>query len=143
MRKYLMIIVIVMCTILFPAEVKAVEMDIEEEVLIQQIALAEANSQGIGGMAFVMQVIENRVVSPSFPDTVYEVITQEGQFATYSSGIYKNFSPNKNSQQALELLTILENQGQLYFENPGGKTSTWHSRNLEFVFEYQDHVFYK
>lgn len=115
----------------------------EEEVLIQQIVLAEAENQGIGGMAFVMQVILNRIQSDEFPDTLEEVISQENQFAVYGSGKYLEKEPNENSAKALELLSVLLNRGALYFENPHGKESTWHSRNLEYVFEYEDHVFYK
>lgn len=115
----------------------------DEEVLIQKIALAEAENQGIGGMAFVMQVILNRIQSDEFPDTLWDVISQENQFSVYGSGAYLEKEPNENSEKALELLSVLLNRGALYFENPRGKESTWHSRNLEYVFEYEDHVFYK
>lgn len=115
----------------------------EEEVLIQQIALAEAENQGIGGMAFVMQVILNRIQSDEFPDTLEEVVSQENQFSVYASGAYIEKEPNDNSKKALELLSVLQNKNALYFENPRGKDDTWHSRNLEYVFEYGDHVFYK
>lgn len=115
----------------------------EEQVLIQKIALAEAESQGIGGMAFVMQVMLNRIQSDDFPDTLEEVISQENQFSVYGSGAYLEKEPNENSEKALELLSVLLNRGVLYFENPRDKASTWHSRNLERVFEYEDHVFYK
>lgn len=115
----------------------------EEQVLIQKIALAEAENQGIGGMAFVMQVILNRIQSDDFPDTLEEVISQENQFSVYGSGVYLEKEPNENSEKALELLSVLLNRGALYFENPRGKENTWHSRNLEYVFEYEDHVFYK
>ena len=115
----------------------------EEQVLIQQIALAEAENQGIGGMAFVMQVILNRIQSDKFPDTLEEVISQENQFTVYTGGTYLEKQPNENSEKALELLSVLLNRGALYFENPHGKQSTWHSRNLEYVFTSGDHVFYK
>lgn len=115
----------------------------EEEVLIQKIALAEAENQGIGGMAFVMQVILNRIQSDDFPDTLEEVISQENQFSVYDSGVYLEKEPNENSEKALKLLSLLSNRGALYFINPRGRESTWHSRNLEYVFEYKDHVFYK
>ena len=115
----------------------------EEEVLIQKIALAEAENQGIGGMAFVMQVILNRIQSDDFPDTLEEVISQENQFSVYSSGIYQEREPNESSKKALKLLSTLLNRGALYFENSRDKENTWCSRNLEYVFKHEDHVFYK
>lgn len=115
----------------------------EEEVLIQQIALAEAESQGIGGMAFVMQVILNRIQSDEFPDTLEAVVSQKNQFATYTNGTYLEKQPNANSKKALELLSVLLNKNALYFENSQGKEDTWQSRNLERVFTYEEHVFYK
>lgn len=115
----------------------------EEEVLIQKIALAEAENQGIAGMAFVMQVILNRIQSEDFPDTLVGVISQKKQFSAYDSGVYLKKEPNEDSKKALELAPMLLNRGILYFENPHGKESTWHSRNLEYVFKYKEHVFYK
>ena len=146
MRKYLMIVATMLLVLLIPMDVHAKEqytLSEEEEVLLQQIAQAEAGNQGIGGMAFVMQTIMNRVYDENFPDTVQEVLEQEGQFATYTSNAYLEYQPNENSGKALWLMDILENRGQLYFENPHGQQSTWHSRNLTKVFEYEDHKFYK
>lgn len=140
--------VIIMYTILFMSA-KAIEnqkeyyFTEEESLLLQQIAIAEAGNQGIGGMAFVIQTILNRVEDENFPNTIEEVISQKKQFTTYAEGKYKDLKPTENSQKAIELLSILQNRGQLYFENDLGKESTWHSRNLEFIFEYGDHKFYK
>ena len=139
---------ILLCVLLFlflPAmRVEAYEeLDKEEIVLLQQIALAEANDQGIGGMSFVMQAILNRIESDDFPDTLEEVVAEEGQFTSYENESYLKYEPTANSKKAFELLELLQNRGQLYFENPNGKEDTWHSRNLEFVFRYEDHVFYK
>lgn len=144
MKKYILALAVMLA--LIPMKVDAAEqynVSEEEETLLQQVALAEAGEQGIGGMAFVIQTIMNRVDSGAFPDTIVEVLEQEGQFASYTSGAYLAYESNDNSEKALWLIGILENQGQLYFENPHGKQSTWHSRNLVKVFEYEEHVFYK
>ena len=131
---------------LFPCNVQAKELSVvqalstEEQLLLQQIALAEAESEGVGGMCFVMQVVLNRVESDEFPDTIYEVISEEGQFAAYEKSTGRE--PTNNSKTALELLNVLQNRGQLYFENDYGKESTWHNRNLTFVFEHFNHKFY-
>lgn len=113
-----------------------------DEYILQKMAVAEAEGEGVWGQALVMQAILNRVASPDFPDTVYDVIYQEGQFTPIDNGRYDKCEPNEISQQAYELLDDMRNNGQTYFEkiSPG---STWHSRNLEKVTEYRDHVFYK
>lgn len=148
MRKSLITIALFMLLFyLQPIEVKAqssaISLTEEEQILLQQIALAEARDQGIGGMAFVMQTILNRVESEEFPDTISEVVFEEGQFATVNDDLYKKYEITENSQKALKLLSVLENRGQLYFEAPADKTDTWHARNLTYAFEYEDHIFYK
>ena len=129
--------------ILYEEEVTQCELSSEDKVLLQQIAMAEAEDQGIGGMAFVMQTIMNRVNDANFPNTVQQVVAQDGQFVVYTNGTYLNYKPNENSRKALWLIDVLENRGQLYFENSHGVESTWHSRNLIKVFEYGVHTFYK
>lgn len=162
MKKYLMIIAVVLFALFFSMNVYAAEptaieakasyeeekatqceLSNEDKVLLQQIAMAEAKDQGIGGMTFVMQTILNRVDSEEFPDTISEVVFEEGQFATVNDDLYKKYEVTENSQKALKLLDVLRNRGQLYFEAPADKTDTWHARNLTYVFEYGDHIFYK
>lgn len=122
-------------------KVIAKESEAGEMVLLQQVALAEAGNQGIGGMAFVMQVIYNRVEDERFPDNITDVIMDEGQFASVVDESYLKYEPTDNSRKAVELLDILQNQGALYFENP--ENSSWCERTKTKVFEYEDHTFYK
>lgn len=111
----------------------------EQEILeLQQIALAEAEVQGIGGMAFVMQVVINRVNDDRFPDTIYDVINQPGQFSTVD--IYQLKIPTDNSEKAIDLLEVLNNQGALYFEV--NNNSSWQSNNLTYLFSCNNHNFY-
>ena len=112
----------------------------QESLVLQKIAIAEAQSEGIGGMAFVMQTIFNRVESDKFPNTIYDVISQQGQFTTFSNGMYENAQPTENSKKALELLNLLQNKGQLYFEVT--TNDSWQSNNLTYVFTYCNHTFY-
>lgn len=117
----------------------------EENLVLQKIAIAEAQTEGIGGMAFVMQTVLNRVNSPDFPDTIYDVVSQYNnsvyQFTTFANGMYDKAQPTENSQKALDLLNILQNQGQLYFEVTCN--NSWQSRNLTYVFVFKNHTFYK
>ena len=48
---------------------------------------AEAGNQSTYGQQAVASVIMNRVKSSLFPNTIYGVITQENQFASYRSGM--------------------------------------------------------
>lgn len=112
-----------------------------EILALQKIAIAEAENEGIGGMSFVMQTVINRVNDENFPDTIEEVISQKGQFTTYANGSYAKANPTENSMKAIELLEILENKGQTFFEAKTEKP-TWQSNNLTYVFTYNNHVFY-
>ncbi len=47
---------------------------------------AEAGNQDLMGKRLVADVILNRVASDRFPDDIVSVITQSGQFATYTDG---------------------------------------------------------
>jgi Ca2+/Na+ antiporter len=120
------------------------ELNEEEQILIQQLAIAEAESQGVGGMAFVMQTVLNRVEDEQFPNDVKSVIYQNGQFETATKGL-QSIRTTNNSLTALKLINSgkLLNKGQLYFENNYGKAETWHSKNLELIFTHLDHSFYK
>lgn len=54
------------------------------------IVYAEAGNQDLDGMRLVADVVLNRVDSDEFPDTVYDVIYQPGQFGpAYSGGFEK------------------------------------------------------
>lgn len=112
-----------------------------EILALQKIAIAEAQTEGIGGMAFVMQTVINRTNDENFPDTIEEVISQKGQFTTYSNGSYAKAQPTENSMKAIELLDVLENKGQIFFEAKNDNP-TWHSTHLTYVFTYNNHVFY-
>lgn len=113
----------------------------QESLVLQKIAIAEAGVEGIGGMAFVMQTVINRMESDEFPDTIYDVISEPGQFSSFGNGSYDKAIPTENSYKALELLKILQNQGQLYFEITS--ENSWQSRNLCRIFTYRNHTFYK
>lgn len=61
----------------------AMEMTSEEFRLLGLILAMEAQTEPFDGQKAVVEVIFNRVLSPDFPDTVYDVLSQKGQFATW------------------------------------------------------------
>lgn len=122
----------------------SMDWDSEDAYLLAKIAMAEAESEGVEGKALVMLVVLNRVWSDGFPDSISEVIFQEGQFSPVSSGRYDRVEPDQECWEALELIQVEkwdESQGALYFESKGN--SSWHRDNLQFLFQYGNHYFYK
>ena len=84
------------------------------------------------------------IQSDEFPGTIEEVVFQRGQFTpTAEGGRYWTTEPDGECYEALELIESGwdESRGALYFESCDG--DTWHSRNLEKIFEYGNHKFYK
>lgn len=122
-----------------PLNTPVIDLSESDMVMLQKIAIAEANNIGSQGMSYVMQTVINRVDNDDFPDNIKEVIEQEGQFSTYPDK-YNKAVPNEESAYALELLEI-NNQGQLYFENP--VPGSWQSTHKEFIFLYKGLAFYK
>ena len=134
-------------------EVKTVEVENEqftdeEEYLLAKLAMAEAEGEDLKGKAFVMLVVLNRVNDDEFPDTIKEVIFQESdgtyQFSPIGDGRFFKQEPNDECYEALELVKTGydESKGALYFTSIK-EQSTWHSRNLDFLFEHGGHLFYK
>lgn len=116
----------------------------EDAYLLAKIAMAEAESEGTEGKALVMLVVLNRVWSDEFPDSIPEVIFQEGQFSPVNNGRFDRVEPDQECYDALELIQVEkwdESQGALYFESKSA--SDWHSENLQFLFRYGNHYFYK
>lgn len=75
------------CTDPASAWVERVSLDLSgaDEYLLAKIAYAEAGNQDVVGQALVIRVVLNRVRSDEFPDSIPEVIFEEGQFAGVQS----------------------------------------------------------
>ena len=120
----------------------------EEEYLLAKLAMAEAEGEDLKGKALVMLVVLNRVNDDEFPDTIKEVIFQESdgtyQFSPIGNGRFFKQEPSDECYEALELIKTGydESKGALYFTSIK-EQSTWHSRNLDFLFEHGGHLFYK
>ncbi len=143
-----MILIIFLLSFHFKSYMNATELsehDIhndDEIEMLQKIAICEANVDGVEGMAYVIKVVMNRVESDKFPNNVKDVIYQKNQFSTIKNGAYDKAKPNEESKEAYDLALELDNEA-LFFENDHGRSNTWHKRNLQFLFEYEHHKFYK
>lgn len=102
------------------------EEQIQEEIrlgeleLLAQLVEAEAGNQSFEGKCLVADVILNRVESPDFPDTISEVIFQEGQFSVITNGAFEKAGWNMKEDDYAAVLCEMElhqNKDVLYFNN--------------------------
>lgn len=141
-----------------PVEETVVAVEVEEpeqeeenldEYYLAKIAMAEAEGESLEGKVLVVEVVLNRVADRTFPDTIYEVITEESH-GTYQfspvipGGRWYTTEPNDECYEAVKI--ALEGRTNatdaLYFTS-SKEESTWHSRNLTYLFEHGNHKFYK
>lgn len=125
----------------------AVELTDDEQRLLLQIGMAEANA-GLGHgecpqcIALVMRTVLNRVASDRFSQTVQGVIYSPNQFTPVADGSFYNAEPNELCLEALDMVIYGwdESQGALYYEWCDGES--WHSRNLNLLFQHCNTRFY-
>ncbi|NMB33259.1 MAG: copper amine oxidase [Clostridium sp.] len=91
----------------------------EDLIWLSRIVTVEARGASIEGKLAVANVVLNRVKSPVFPNTVYDVIFQRGQFPPAHKNGFKELQPPRDcvivSKMALE---GVNNIGKcLYFNN--------------------------
>ena len=110
---------------------------------LSHIINAESGNQPLSGKIAVGNVVLNRVASPRFPDTVYEVIFQRGQFSPVANGSI-NLTPNEQSVVAAKLCLDGANTvgNALYFLNPRVSPNSWASRNRPLVATIGAHAFF-
>ena len=116
----------------------------EDRDMLLRIAMAEVGCEDcVDCLALVMRTVLNRVESPLFPNNIYKVIHAENQFSPVASGSFATAKPNDKCHEALDLVINGwdKSQGALYFEACAG--SSWHSRNLELLFQHCSTRFYK
>lgn len=124
--------------------IKSRDWSAEDAEILLKIAMAEAEGESVEGKALVMLVVLNRVWSDAFPDSISEVVFQEGQFTpTEEGGKYWNTEPDAGCYEAYEMVLHGwdESQGALYFCSSG--SSRWMEENTEYLFTVGNHDFYR
>lgn len=127
--------------------IRSLDFDSEDALMLHKISIAEAGGESVESMALVMLVVLNRTWSDGFPDSIEDVIFQKvsgvAQFTPTINGSYEKAQPNEKSQQAMELVLSgwNESQNALYFESCSGES--WHSSDLELLFEKDGIRYYK
>lgn len=127
--------------------IRSLDFDADEAEMLQKIAMAEAGGEGKECMALVMLTVLNRTWSDKFPNSIYGVIHQTTngtyQFTPVANGAYAAAIPSNECKEALNMVMSgwNESQNALYFESCSG--SSWHSRNLQYLYSCGRMKFYK
>jgi hypothetical protein len=91
----------------------------EDLMWLARIVQVEVKGLSVNGRVAVANVVLNRVKSPKFPNTVYDVIHVSGQFPPVRKASFKNLVPSKECIIAAKMaLEGVNNVGNcLYFNN--------------------------
>jgi N-acetylmuramoyl-L-alanine amidase len=110
-------------------EIEAIQvLDItdNELTILAKIIYGEARGEPYQGQIAVGAVVINRVLHPSFPNTVAGVVFEPLAFTAVADGQFY-LSPNQESFRAARdvLLGMDPSDGALYYYNPAKATSRW------------------
>lgn len=119
-----------------------IEVSIEEAEILMKIAVLEDYTDEIS-QAYIMSLILNRVNSPDFPNTIKEVVEQDGQFMKLTDKRYINAQPDVNSHLALALIESGQIQTEYLFYEAIWVKNSWASRHRKEYEEYGGSRFYK
>lgn len=110
---------------------------------LSHIINAESGNQPLDGKLAVGTVIMNRVESPRFPNTIYDVVNAPNQFTPVRNGSIKK-QPNAESVTAAELVLEGVRVGgkAVYFVNPRVSPNSWAQRNRPYVTTIGAHAFF-
>lgn len=109
---------------------------------MSRIITYESGNQPVAGQIGVGNVVLNRVESSRFPDTIKDVIFQQGQFAPVAAGaIY--LDPYDISVVCAKMVFEGYNTvGESLFFQQGRYGANWISQNTKFVINIADHNFF-
>ena len=116
----------------------------EEEQLLLKLGMAERGEAGCTEcIALVMRTVLNRVEADKFSSTIRGVIYAQDQFTPVMDGSFDRAVPNDRCRQALDMVRKGwdESQGAFYYEWCQGES--WHSKNLQLLFQHCDVRFYQ
>lgn len=109
---------------------------------LSHIIHAESGNQPLNGKIAVGNVVLNRTANPIFPNTIYGVIYQRGQFTPVTNGTIK-LTPNAESVLAAKLCldgaVVLPTA--LWFNSVKSKNS-WAAKHKSYITTIGGHAFY-
>ncbi len=112
-----------------------------------QIVEAEATGGDVMSKMMVAGVVLNRVADSHFPDTIYDVVWQSGQFQPTWDGRIFSCTVTESTLEAVERVLEGEDysQGALFFvarNSADVSKLNWFDRSLAWVCSYGGHDFY-
>ena len=135
-------------TYLRDTELPSLDFTDEEIEILQRITEAECTGQSIESKENVVSVIINRILDLNFPDTMSEIVFQDGQFSPISDGRYYSVDITKDTIEAVDniLKDGVKHEGIFFCNMKDVKLlskKNWF-KNLEFLFKDDSgHSFYK
>ena len=125
------------------APAPVVELTEEEKTLLLKLGMAErGNTECTECIALVMRSVLNRLEAGHF-QTIRGAIFAQDQYLPVWDGSFDTAQPNEQCYEALDLVICGwdESQGALFYEWCEGES--WHSKNLQLLFQHCDTRFYK
>lgn len=119
----------------------SLNVSMEDYLEFSRLVEAEASSEDLYGKTLVANVIVNRIYSDIFPDTLSEVIHDEGQFDPVDNGYIDYVEPSHDAKCAAMRALKREDysDGALYFQKSA--VEKWGDK--VFLMRYGNHSFYK
>ena len=120
----------------------------KDREIMYRIVEAEAGGENINGRMLVANVILNRCLNDSFPDTVKDVVFEKSQFSPVSDGRYYSVNVSKTTKKAVDKAVsgIDNSSGAVYFmcrRLADNSNVCWFDNSLDYLFKYGCHEFYK
>lgn len=118
----------------------------DEVYWLSRVISAEAQGESLLGQIAVGNVVQNRVKSQDFPNTIWGVIFDRKhgvQFSPVANGsIYREptYTATLAAKICLEGLNV--NKGVLFFMEPTKSTSSWIANNRQYAFTVENHNFF-
>lgn len=118
-----------------------VAISLDEYMEFARLIEAEACSEDLRGKTLVADVVNNRVFSDIFPNSISEVINDPGQFDPVINKYINYAVPSHDAKQAVidSLKTKDGAYGALYFQ----KSAATEWGDKQYLFRYGSHSFYK
>lgn len=116
----------------------------EDLYWLSHIINAESGNQSLSGKIAVGNVVLNRVANSTFPNSIYNVVFQPGQFTPAANGTV-HAEPNAESVIAAKLCLDGANvaENSLFFFNYHTAGGCWAAKNRPYVMTIGDHAFHR
>lgn len=118
--------------------------NIQDAQLLMKIARAEGGPT-LDGQLWSMRTIFNRLSNGNFGSNIWEIVSADGQFDVFTTGVYINADVNVNSHIALAMIEggWDDTEGALYWRAENGSEDSWHENNLQYIKTVDGNRYYK